>query len=116
MKYTTSHITARHLITIAFSVQIIYLQSNLKKALISPYCPSEAALVSHDEGVVLGGPVWECWAASWASAWAVLYCSKNWDPVVPVLAPLGSPTSPKPLLSMLTCSVGRITQTIILTE
>ena len=66
------------------------------------------ALVSQDEGFVLGGPVWECWAASWASAWAVLYCSRNWEPVVPVLPPLGSPTSPKPLLSMLTCNVGRL--------
>lgn len=80
---------------------------------LSPYCASEVPLVSQDEGVVLGVPVWECWAASWANACAVLYCSRNWDPVVPVFAPFESPTSTKPLFSMLTCFVGTFWYTII---
>lgn len=68
-----------------------------------PYCPSVVGLVSQVEGPALDGPLCECWAASWAKAWAVLNCSRNWEPVVePPVVPFGSPTSPKPLLSMLT--------------
>lgn len=76
-------------------------------AVCLPYWPRELEPVSQEEGPVLGGAVCECWAASWASAWAVLNCSRNWDPLVgPALLALGSPTSPKPLVSMLTCSAG----------
>ena len=69
----------------------------------SPYCTSEGDCVvepmSQEEVVVV--PDWECWAANWARAWAVLNCSKNWEPVV--LPPLASPTSPNPFPNMLTC-------------
>lgn len=36
----------------------------MQRTIISPYCPIVEALVSQDEGAVLGGPVWECCAAS----------------------------------------------------
>ena len=69
----------------------------------SPYCTSDGDCVvepmSQEEVVVV--PDWECWAANWARAWAVLNCSKNWEPVV--LLPLASPTSPNPFPNMLTC-------------
>lgn len=85
------------------TVMLQCLKNSIHFPFFSPYCTSDGDCVvepmSQEEVVVV--PDWECWAANWARAWAVLNCSKNWEPVVlPLLASL---TSPNPFPNMLTC-------------